>query len=407
MEFLPIGVRGHRVYAGFWKRLCAVLIDGLILFPVFVLVHWLGGFDKYLAILITIPSYGLFAMYNVYFNAKFGGTIGKLGIGICITKPDGGKIGWIEAWKRSSVDLLFSIIVLCAQIWVLLQVNADAYIKASFIERLQILQPHYPSWFPVVSTLKNVWILSEVIVLLLNRRKRAIHDFIAGTVVIHKEFAKTPPDVEQKSVGFIQNKKNLFIAISCCIFISLVILFAFVKTDLVYQEKDLIKLLQSPSSMQQIRGTCIVIDNPNIERYDKKQVIELLIKLLSSSDETVKGNAMCALGKLGPSAKECVPTLIKLLDDPSLGVQEHAILALGEIKSAPNIAVPALIKYASRDNKNRWLVYRSLSNFGPEAKDALPHIKSSLGHPDENVRIYANHALKSITKDQSGKPELE
>jgi uncharacterized RDD family membrane protein YckC len=30
----------------------------------------------------------------------------------------------------------------------------------------------------------NAWTLSELVVLMLNRRRRALHDFIAGTVVI-------------------------------------------------------------------------------------------------------------------------------------------------------------------------------------------------------------------------------
>ena len=41
--------------------------------------------------------------------------------------------------------------------------------------------------------MQQIWIWSEFVVLLFNRRKRAIHDFIAGTVVILKEFAE--PDL--------------------------------------------------------------------------------------------------------------------------------------------------------------------------------------------------------------------
>ena len=32
------------------------------------------------------------------------------------------------------------------------------------------------------------WFLSEFVVLLMNKRKRALHDFIAGTIVVNKEF---------------------------------------------------------------------------------------------------------------------------------------------------------------------------------------------------------------------------
>ena len=33
--------------------------------------------------------------------------------------------------------------------------------------------------------LLNIWVLSELVVLLLNKKRRTLHDFIAGTVVLH------------------------------------------------------------------------------------------------------------------------------------------------------------------------------------------------------------------------------
>ena len=36
--------------------------------------------------------------------------------------------------------------------------------------------------------LTNIWTYSELIVLLMNSRKRALHDFIAGTVIVKKKY---------------------------------------------------------------------------------------------------------------------------------------------------------------------------------------------------------------------------
>jgi uncharacterized RDD family membrane protein YckC len=190
MDFLPIlSDEGKRVYAGFLPRFCSVWVDFFVMFPLGLLLFWLEGLDKNLAILITIPSTALFSMYHVYFNARFGGTLGKLAVGIRVAKPDGTKIGWLEAWKRSSVDIGFALIMLCVEVWGLTQVNGEQYSAAAFFERMQLLQSFYPSWFRIVMYAQNIWIWSEVVVLLFNKRKRALHDFIAGTVVIHKEFA--------------------------------------------------------------------------------------------------------------------------------------------------------------------------------------------------------------------------
>jgi uncharacterized RDD family membrane protein YckC len=190
MEFLPIISDGKRVYAGFWPRFCSVWVDFFVVVPIVLLLFWLEGFDKNLAILITIPSTALFSMYHVYFNAHFGGTVGKLAVGIRVAKPDGSRIGWAEAWKRSSVDIGFALLMLCVDVWALTQVNGEQYSAAAFVERTRLLHSYYPSWFYIVTISQNIWIWSEVVVLLFNKRRRALHDFIAGTVVIHKEFAE-------------------------------------------------------------------------------------------------------------------------------------------------------------------------------------------------------------------------
>jgi len=111
MDFLPIWSSGERVYAGFWKRFWAAIIDLIIMVPIVYLYLFvrLKG-HKNFTILITLLSSIVFGMYNVFFNARFGGSPGKLAMGIRVTKPDGSRIGWLEAWKRSSVDLLYNVL---------------------------------------------------------------------------------------------------------------------------------------------------------------------------------------------------------------------------------------------------------------------------------------------------------
>jgi len=198
MDFLPIMSNGERVYAGFWKRFCSGFADALIIMPLAFLFIWLEGIDRTLAIFIVIPSSVLFAMYNVVFNARLGGTLGKLAVGIRITQPNGTPIGWPEAWKRSAVDLIFAFLVLVVEVWALVHVDPEKYVSLGWVDRTQLLRVYQPSWFRSVAILQQVWIWSEVVVLLFNERRRAIHDFIAGTVVVHRQFAgpATPPDSE-------------------------------------------------------------------------------------------------------------------------------------------------------------------------------------------------------------------
>lgn len=196
MDFLPVWSNGERVYAEFWKRLWAGLIDLIITVPIWYIPSRFQSANKAIAIPTVVASYLLFWLYNVYFNARFGGTLGKLAVGIRITKPNGHPVYWAEAFKRSSVDFLFTLVYLYVFVGALLPVNQELYSSLEFFERHDLLKSHRPSWFNLVDILQQVWFWSELVILLFNKRRRAAHDFIAGTVVIRKKFAEqgVPPD---------------------------------------------------------------------------------------------------------------------------------------------------------------------------------------------------------------------
>ena len=71
-------------------------------------------------------------------------------------------------------------------------VNADAeqYLSLDWTGREEYASSLVPAWYGNVEFLGELWLWSEVVVLLFNQHKRALHDFIAGTVVIHNRFAK-------------------------------------------------------------------------------------------------------------------------------------------------------------------------------------------------------------------------
>lgn len=91
------------------------------------------------------------------------------------------------------MDLVFAFVILAAEVWALEHVNAVKYSSAGFFGHEALVEEQEPSWFGIVNILQNIWIWSELIVLLFNERRRAIHDFIAGTVVLHNEFATPAP----------------------------------------------------------------------------------------------------------------------------------------------------------------------------------------------------------------------
>ncbi len=188
--FLPILINGKKVYAGFLERLFAGFIDFLIAIPFLYLFSYLQAINIFIAIIAIIINASFFSIYTVFFNLKYGGTLGKLAAGIRITKPNGDKIGFKEAILRSVVDIIYALLFGCFQLYAISQVNIDIYLVAGHIEKSRLLAEHSPKFSKYASFISNVWYWSEMVILLSNKRKRALHDFIAGTVVIQKEYSK-------------------------------------------------------------------------------------------------------------------------------------------------------------------------------------------------------------------------
>ena len=68
-----------------------------------------------------------------------------------------------------------------------LKMSDSEYYGVSFMDRSVRMAAFYPPWMQPLKIIEEVWVWSEFIVLLMNRKKRAIHDFIAGTVVVVRE----------------------------------------------------------------------------------------------------------------------------------------------------------------------------------------------------------------------------
>ena len=189
MEFLPLLKNGKKVYAGFGKRLIAAVLDMFIWMPVLFIYHYFQGINIPIAISAIILNASFFSIYSIYFNLHYGGSLGKLAVGIRITKPNGTKIGIKEAFLRSSVDIIYGVFFTIFQIYAINQLDSNTYLIAISIERMRMITPLYPDYHRHMNLFYDIWYWSEIIVILFNKRNRALHDLIAGTVVIHKEYA--------------------------------------------------------------------------------------------------------------------------------------------------------------------------------------------------------------------------
>ncbi len=185
---LKIGGISNSLYAGFWIRLGSLLLDFLIILPVTGVILYVNNLAMTNYMYTIIPSLIFGLWYNIYLVQKYGGTPGKLIVGIKIITSDGNKIKWKHAILRHIVLFiltLLSVFIITRSIGF---ADEPYFDSLSWMQKSQYLMSLSPILFSIYIWSSNIWVYGELIVLLTNKRKRAAHDFIAGTVIIKKEY---------------------------------------------------------------------------------------------------------------------------------------------------------------------------------------------------------------------------
>ncbi len=182
-------------YAGFWQRLGASLIDGLIFLPSIFMVTKVEGVSQPAAVLATLVAPVVNYAYVLYLTYHYGGTLGKLALGMRVQPADGGPLTWRHVWRRSAVDMITSSLAVTGTLIGFSKVPFATYAAAGWTKRPELLMTAVP-WTLWLSNAAMLWVASEFVVIMTNRRRRALHDFIAGTVVVIRRPATVPSSVE-------------------------------------------------------------------------------------------------------------------------------------------------------------------------------------------------------------------
>jgi len=165
--------------------LAFLLPDIIVMLPLGLLVIWADSQYRLFSLDYLVPNtlFGLF--YSVYLVQRFGGTPGKLIMGIRFRKLDGEPVGYREAILRYFPDATLGLWMFIAMILSLFHMRDAEYHSLSLMARSKRIAELAPSWYKPWQIVQNVWIWGELLVLLTNRKRRTLHDFIAGTVVVH------------------------------------------------------------------------------------------------------------------------------------------------------------------------------------------------------------------------------
>jgi len=163
-------------YQTFLPRIFAAVIDSLVILGIGKLLSLFLSKDatgpKDLYIIFLIINNILVLIYFAFSNSRSGQTLGKKIMNLKVTALDESSLlNYGNAFMRESLRFIVGVALIIFAI----TKSENSYVADS---------DTYPlvRWIGFYSAL--IWVAIELITMLLNRKTRALHDFIAGSVVI-------------------------------------------------------------------------------------------------------------------------------------------------------------------------------------------------------------------------------
>ena len=133
----------------------------------------------YFSIIVATPI-----LYSILMHGFFGWTLGKKILRIKVVRnSDEKKINFFQAVLRDIVPLLLVLFGIYSFAQVAVAGDTNAFVR-------------YEPLFNTINNVYALWLLLEIITMLFNKKRRALHDFIANTVVIDTNLRKTADEVE-------------------------------------------------------------------------------------------------------------------------------------------------------------------------------------------------------------------
>ena len=201
-ELLPTTFPGinNEVYGDLWTRIAAKLIDFVVMLPVAGLILYINGLSKSAYFYAILPNLAICILYDVYLVKRYGGTPGKLLMGLKIVQKNGDDVDWNASFMRYIVTFCLSIMGIFVMLWTLSLIDDTTYVSIGFLKRTQLLSELNPLMSKFQTFTSLAWTVAGIIAILSNKRKRAVHDFIAGTVVVKSIYLNKMREITENPV---------------------------------------------------------------------------------------------------------------------------------------------------------------------------------------------------------------
>ena len=168
-------------YAHVWQRFAATAIDACVHMALVALGSLALKTSSFLGVFFAYAI--MSGLYTPAMHARYGQTLGKMALGIHVRQLDGQPIRWTHAFARSSIDLATQAVHLA----VLGAAWADGAISGGPFESFVAFGAATEAMeLPMLDVFSTVWFYSELVTMLFNKQRRALHDYLGGTVVLRR-----------------------------------------------------------------------------------------------------------------------------------------------------------------------------------------------------------------------------
>jgi uncharacterized RDD family membrane protein YckC len=162
-------------YKTFWWRVLAGYIDGIVFAPIQIVDHYANFAGRSRPVLIAWMVFSFVApwLYSVVMHACYGQTLGKMVARVKVLDVSEERLPSLEqAYLRDIGSLVLGVF---AMAYLIHLVVLGVYDPNAEIEGI-------PG--DIISWSFSGWFFLEIFTMWTNDKRRALHDYIAGTVVV-------------------------------------------------------------------------------------------------------------------------------------------------------------------------------------------------------------------------------
>lgn len=165
-------------YLSLWPRFWASPVDGVVLLPIGVLqllIIKTQVFSLEKMMLVNFASYLIWFLYIFIMHGKYGQTLGKMACKIKVVDHETEQpISYRQSLLREGIQI---------GIWL-------AFFSQQLVSKIDSEFPPKALFF--LSCLPLIWFIGEVVSIFSNKKRRSLHDYIAGTVVVRTNIEDLP-----------------------------------------------------------------------------------------------------------------------------------------------------------------------------------------------------------------------